>query len=77
MKWKVNSKPKEGDIRYRTKFAWFPVHCYIDGELYNIWFETYKSKECYGTVLVNSGGYYRYKWQWKLVERIPLFWEGE
>ena len=76
MKWKVDSKPKEGNIRYRRKFAWLPVHCYIDAEMYYIWLETYKVKECYKKALDNSG-FYRYKLQWKLVERIPLFWEGE
>lgn len=77
MKWKANSKPKEGDIRYRRKFAWFPVHCYIDTEMYYIWLETYQVKERYEKILVQEDGYYRYELGWKLRERTALFWEHE
>lgn len=40
MKWK-NKKPKLGEVRFRTLFAWFPEE--IGG--YTVWLERYKVKE--------------------------------
>jgi hypothetical protein len=79
MKWKANkSKPREGDIRIRKKFALFPVHYYINAEMYYCWLETYIVKEQYTKVAVNRGeGYYSRELKWKLVERKPLYWEHE
>ncbi len=78
MKWKAkNSTPKEGDIRVRKKFAWFPVHYYIENEMYYCWLETYLVKEKYANEAVSSEGYYTWELKWKLVERKPLYWEHE
>jgi hypothetical protein len=77
MKWKADSRPKEGDVRVRTKFAWLPVHYYIGTELWYCWLETYQVKEKYAKEAVRSKGYYTWKLKWKLVERKPLYWEGE
>lgn len=75
MKWKTNSKLALGSIRYRKKFAWLPVVCDFDGEVYTVWLETYRVKEEYrkvtratqiGTIDVGA---------WVVTERIVLFWE--
>lgn len=78
MKWKANpQKPSEGDVRVRRKFAWLPVHYYIDTEMYYCWLESYQVKEKYAKVLHNEGGFYTYSLEWKVVERMPLYWEHE
>lgn len=51
MRWKL---PNNGDIRVRTKFAWFPIE--VQG--YKLWLELYEVKEMYV-----SGG-------WILQDRI-------
>ena len=75
MKWKADSKPKEGDVRVRTKFAWLPIHYYIDTEMYYCWLETYQVKEECILVTKNYGeGNYSSKLVWKTLKREPLFW---
>ncbi len=79
MKWKAEFRrePVEGTIRVRRKFAWLPVHYYIDTEMYYCWLESYQVTEKYTKTLVKRGSYYAYELQWKVVERRPLYWEGE
>ena len=78
MKWKVKkTNPKEGDVRVRRKFAWLPVHYYIDTEMYYCWLESYQVKEEFTKVLVSHQGWYSYELDWKVVERMPLYWEYE
>lgn len=50
---KTNSKPKEGDIRHKTCFAWFPTK--IQGWMLSkdvawIWLESYKKTQEYKSV---------------------------
>jgi hypothetical protein len=78
MKWKAESNKKEGTIRVRRKFAWLPVHFYIDTELYYVWLETYEITEEYKNIPTNYGdGYYRRNLQWKIIKQEPLYWEHE
>jgi hypothetical protein len=71
MKWKADSKPKEGDVRVRTKFAWLPIHYYIDTEMWYCWLETYQVTEIYRKT------YPTRECVWQLIERKPLYWEHE
>lgn len=78
MKWKANpQRPIEGDIRIRRKFAWLPVHYYIDTEMYYCWLETYVVTEKYTKCAVSEDGFYTWNLQWKVVRREPLYWEYE
>jgi len=74
MMWKANSKPKQGDIRVRRKFAWWPMEFMIDDELYYVWLETYQVTELYTLVTANSAGNYSSKLQWEVMKREPLYW---
>ena len=72
MKWKTKPEPQHGDIRYSKIFAIFPVVTKFEGVKYTVWLETFVVKEKYFKFSdrpeLNN---------WKILERIPLFYEGE
>lgn len=75
MMWKAKAKPKEGDVRVRRKFAWWPMQFLVDTELYYVWLETYEATEQYSHITVNYGeGHYKSKLRWEVIKREPLYW---
>jgi hypothetical protein len=72
MKWKTKPEPQHGDIRYSKIFAIFPVVTKFEGVKYTVWLETFQVKEKYFKFSdrpeLNN---------WKILERMPLFGEGE
>jgi hypothetical protein len=77
MKWKANSKPNEGDVRTRRKFAWLPKQLYIDTQKYYVWLENYQIEEMYLKYDTFKRGYLEYYYCWEIVKQEPLFWEHE
>ena len=75
MMWKAKTRPKQGDIRVRRKFAWWPMQFLVDDELYYVWLETYQVTEEYTPFITNYGeGNYGSKLQWEVIKREPLYW---
>lgn len=79
MKWLLNEKhPKEGDIRVKRKFAWFPTLAIDEaGVEYKVWLETYLISEVYKKVAVNHGSFMGWELRWVEYKRNTLYWEYE
>jgi hypothetical protein len=74
MMWIANPTPKQGDVRVRRKFAWWPIKFLVDTDLYYVWLESYQVTELYTLVTTNEGeGYYDSNLQWEVVKREPLY----
>ena len=71
MKWKTKPEPKHGNTRKRTIFAFLPVETKWEGVEYTVWLETYGVEEVYYEY------YYPELNSWKIVDKFPLFYEGE
>lgn len=65
MRWK-KIEPKEGDVRTRQKFAWFPTQV----EDYTVWLEFYIVKEQYKTVAVIDEGHFYPEMRWVIQDKI-------
>lgn len=67
MRWKINNpSPKEGNIRRRNKFAFFPT---VVGD-YRVWLEKYQvTEEC--TKYIDAS-YGKYMYTWTEVSRRTL-----
>ena len=69
MRWKIKTPPKEGDWRYRHKFAWFPTQV----ENYVVWLETFFVKERYLPVAVIDERIIHQELQWVEYDRGLLY----
>lgn len=65
MRWK-KVENKEGDIRTRTKFAWFPTQV----ETYTVWLEFYLVKEEYKVVAVLEEGHFYPELRWVIQDKM-------
>lgn len=76
MKWKKPTyKPKLGDQRERTKFAWLPVTVVdLEGNEYTAWLETYSQTQVF---TYDTVGLKEYVYLWKPVKNNALFYEHE
>jgi hypothetical protein len=70
MRWKADPTPKEGDIRYRNKFAWFPTQ--IGNEI--VWLERFGIHQKYmQTVRFDSDTKTTYPvMEWVEIDRYTL-----
>lgn len=69
MRWKIKAPPKQGDWRYRHKFAFFPTQV----ENYMVWLETFYIKERYIEVGVFDEGNIHCEMQWVEYDRGLLY----
>ena len=66
MRWKTNKpEPKEGDIRYRNKFAFFPT---VVND-YRVWLESYQVTEEFKKIAALDTSYIDWKLEWVEVSR--------
>lgn len=66
MRWEIiNNKPKPGDVRYKTKFAWWPtvVLSKLTMTDHRIWLELYIAEQVY------SGNPHDNECEWVTVQK--------
>ena len=69
MKWEIiDTKPKVGDVRFKTKFAWLPTRVLskITNTDHMIWFELYIEKQEYTS---KYDGWYGWGGYWHTVAK--------
>lgn len=66
MKWEIiNDKPNIGDVRFKTKFAWWPtiVLSKLTMTDHRIWLELYIEEQEYVKTLNDNGFHWDYYWK--------------
>ena len=69
MRWKIASEPKVGDVRFKRKFAWFPVRVKFRGESCYIWLEHYLATQQFTEIVVREGMFSYCKLKWLTVKK--------
>lgn len=65
MKWEIiNNKPNIGDVRFKTKFAWWPtiVLSKLTMTDHRIWLELYVEEQEFKAIIDKWDGAYNYYW---------------
>lgn len=66
MRWEItNNRPKVGDVKFKTKFAWLPtiVLSKLTMTDHIIWLELYIEEQEYVKKLKDDGFYWDYYWK--------------
>ena len=66
MRWEIiDTAPKAGDVRFKTKFAWLPttVLSKITMTDHKIWLELYLEEQYYAKTLNEDGFHWDYYWR--------------
>lgn len=66
MRWEIiNNRPKPGDVRYKTKFAFLPtvVLSKLTNTDHRIWLELYIEEQEYVKTLNYDGFHWNYYWK--------------
>jgi hypothetical protein len=66
MRWEIiNNRPKPGDVRYKTKFAFLPtvVLSKLTNTDHRIWLELYIEEQQYVKTLNDDGFHWNYYWK--------------